>query len=133
MVRDAEERAEEDKSRRELVENRNKLDDLIYRTEKSFKEFKDKLSEGDKKELEDALEGGKQVVKGDNLNEIQAAMERITNASHKMAELMYKQAAGGEAGDGKTQASSSSGEAEAGQDRKKDGGDDVIDAEFTEK
>jgi molecular chaperone DnaK len=134
MVRDAEERAEDDKDRRELIENRNKLDDLIYRTEKSFKEFKDKLSEDDKKELEDALEQGKQVVKGENLNEIQAAMERITKASHKMAELMYKQAAGGAPEDQTTQASGSSGETEGGQDRRKDsGGDDVIDAEFTEK
>ncbi|MGH7890186.1 MAG: Hsp70 family protein, partial [Thermodesulfobacteriota bacterium] len=83
MVRDAEERAEEDKDRRELIENRNKLDDLIYRTEKSFKEFQDKLSEDDKKELEQALDQGKQVVKGENLSEIQLAMERITNASHK--------------------------------------------------
>ncbi len=134
MVRDAEERAEEDKDRRELIENRNKLDDLIYRTEKSFKEFQDKLSEDDKKELEQALEQGKQVVKGENLNEIQSAMERITNASHKMAELMYKQAAGGEQEDAKTEPSGSPGAgAEAGEDRKRDGGDDVIDAEFTEK
>ncbi|MBI2487213.1 MAG: molecular chaperone DnaK [Deltaproteobacteria bacterium] len=134
MVRDAEDRVEEDKSRRELIENRNKLDDLMYRTEKSFKEFKDKLSEGDKKELEDALEQGKQVVKVENLNEIQAAMERITNASHKIAGLMYKQAAGGGAEDSKTQASSGSGETEEGQDRRREsGGDDVIDAEFTEK
>ena len=132
MVRDAEERAEEDKSRRELIENRNKLDDLIYRTEKSFKEFQDKLSEDDKKELEEALGQGKQVVKSENLSEIQSAMERITNASHKIAELMYKQAAGGSQEGGKTESSGSQ-EPEAGEDKKRDGGDDVIDAEFTEK
>lgn len=134
MVRDAEERVEEDKMRRELVENRNKLDDLIYRTDKSFKEFKDKLSESDRKELEDALEEGKRVVKGEDLDEIQAAMERITKASHKMAELMYKQASGGGTEDRASQSSDAPGETEPGQERKRDdGGDDVIDAEFTEK
>jgi molecular chaperone DnaK len=131
MVREAEERAEEDKSRRELVENRNKLDDLIYRTEKSFKEFKNKLSESEKSELEDALEQGKKAVKGEDLSEIQRATDRITTASHKIAELMYKQAAGG----GKEGAAEQTGDsgAQAGEARKKEGGDDVIDAEFTEK
>jgi len=133
MVREAEERAEEDKSRRELVESRNRLDELIYRTEKSFKEFKDKLSESDKRELEDALEQGKKAVKGEDLSEIQAAMERITSASHKIAELMYKQAAGGEGGDSRAEASSASKEGGADEGRRKEGGDDVIDAEFTEK
>jgi molecular chaperone DnaK len=128
MVREAEEKAEEDKARRELIENRNRLDDLIYRTEKSFKEFKDKLSEGEKKELEDALEQGRKAVKGENLGEIQAAMERITSASHRIAELMYKQAASGG-----TEASGASKGGGAEEGRRKDGGEDVIDAEFTEK
>jgi len=132
MVREAEERAEEDKARRELVENRNKLDDLIYRTEKSFKEFKDKLSESEKSELEDALEQGKKAVKGEDLSEIQRATDRITTASHKIAELMYKQAAGG-GKEGAAEQTGDSGAQAAGEARKKEGGDDVIDAEFTEK
>jgi molecular chaperone DnaK len=138
MVRDAEEKAEEDTKRRELVDNRNKLDELIYRTEKSFKEFKDRLSDDEKKELEESLEEGKQAVKDEDLHKIQRSVDRITKASHKIAELMYKQAAEGgasEGGDGFGAEGPAEGEAteSPGDQQKKDGGDDVIDAEFTEK
>ncbi|HLE25901.1 MAG TPA: molecular chaperone DnaK [Thermodesulfobacteriota bacterium] len=132
MVKDAEEQTEEDKKRREFVENRNRLDDLIYRTDKSFKELKDKLSEGDRKELEDALEEGRKVLKSEDINEIQTAMERITKASHKIAEVAYKQASGTGAGAGTGTYGAGEG-TEGGEAGKKKGGDDVIDAEFTEK
>lgn len=130
MVKEAEEQAEEDKKRREFVENRNRLDDFIYRTDKSFKELKDKLSEVEKKELEDALEQGRKALKSEDINEIQTAMERITKASHKIAEVAYKQASGAGAGTGTYGAGEGSEGGEAG---KKKGGEDVIDAEFTEK
>jgi molecular chaperone DnaK len=130
MVKEAEEQAEEDKKHREFVENRNRLDELIYRTDKSFKELKDKLSESEKKELEDALEQGRKALKIEDLGEIQGAMDRITKASHKIAEVAYKQASGTEA-TGTYGAGEGTGEGEAG--KKKSGGDDVIDAEFTEK
>lgn len=132
MVKEAEEQTEEDKKRREFVENRNRLDDLIYRTDKSFKELKDKLSEGDRKELEDALEEGRKVLKSEDMNEIQTAMERITKASHKIAEVAYKQASGTGAGAGTGTYGAGEG-TEGGEAGKKKGGDDVIDAEFTEK
>jgi molecular chaperone DnaK len=140
MVRDAEEKSEDDKKRHDLVEKRNRLDELIYRTEKSFKEFEGKLSDADKKELEEALEQGRRAVKGNEASEIESATEKITHASHKLAELMYKQQAQG-GGDGAQQAETG-GEAPGGTsesepgsegDGGKDGGDDVIDAEFTEK
>ncbi|HET7289832.1 MAG TPA: molecular chaperone DnaK [Thermodesulfobacteriota bacterium] len=139
MVRDAEEKSEDDKKRHDLVEKRNRLDELIYRTEKSFKEFEGKLSEDDKKELEEALEQGRKAVKGNEASEIESATDKITHASHKLAEFMYKQQSQG-GGDGAHQAESGGeapgeapqgepgGEAEGGKD-----GDDVIDAEFTEK
>ncbi len=132
MVKEAEEQAEEDKKHREFVENRNRLDDLIYRTDKSFKELKDKLSEGDRKELEDALEEGRKVLKSEDIGEIQRAMDRITKASHKIAEVAYKQASGTGAGAGPATYGTGEG-TEGGEAGKKKGGDDVIDAEFTEK
>jgi molecular chaperone DnaK len=138
MVRDAEEKSEDDKKRHELVEKRNKLDELIYRTEKSFKEFEGKLSADDKKELEDALEAGRNALKGNESGEIEAATEKITQSSHKLAELMYKQQA--ESGDGTQEQQagtdgSSEGSGEEGDHENEEGkdGDDVIDAEFTEK
>ena len=138
MVRDAEEKSEDDKKRHELVEKRNKLDELIYRTEKSFKEFEGKLSAEDKKELEDALEQGRKAVKGNEPGDIEAATEKITRASHKLAELMYKQQAQSGAGAQEPQTrtdGSGEGPAEEGGQEGEEGkdGDDVIDAEFTEK
>jgi molecular chaperone DnaK len=138
MVRDAEEKSEEDKKRHELVEKRNKLDELIYRTEKSFKEFEGKLPDSDKKELEEALEQGRKAVKGSDPDEIEAATEKITKASHKLAELMYKQQAqGGDGAEEPQTGPEGTGEAPEGEaGREGDGGkdgDDVIDAEFTEK
>ncbi len=138
MVRDAEEKSEDDKKRHELVEKRNKLDELIYRTEKSFKEFEGKLSAEDKKELEDALEQGRRAVKGNEPGDIEAATEKITRASHKLAELMYKQQAQSGAGAQEPQTGTDGpgeGPAEEGGHEGEEGkdGDDVIDAEFTEK
>ena len=136
MVKDAEEKSEEDKKRHELVESRNKLDELIYRTDKSFKEFKDKLSDDEKKELEEALEQGRNTVKGEDAEGIKEASDKITQASHKLAELMYKQQAESSgAGDGaghEHDGTTEEPQAEEASDDKKDG-DDVIDAEFTEK
>ena len=138
MIRDAEEKSEDDRKRHELVEKKNKLDELIYRTEKSFKEFEGKLPEGDKKDLEDALEQGRKAVKGSDPGEIESATEKITQASHKLAELMYKQQSQGEAGAQESNAGQDgSGQEPEGESGKEgDGGkdgDDVIDAEFTEK
>jgi molecular chaperone DnaK len=123
MVREAEERAQEDKKRREFAENRNKLDDLIYRTEKGFKEFQDKLTQEEKRELEEALDFGKRALKGDSITEILEAIDRITKASYKIAEHMYKQA---------SQTTPEGGTTEP-EGKGKKGGEDVIDAEFTEK
>ncbi|MEQ9618708.1 MAG: molecular chaperone DnaK [Deltaproteobacteria bacterium] len=140
MVTDAEEKSEEDKKRHELIETRNKLDELVYRTDKSFKEFEGKLSDTERKELEEALEEGRNAIKGDDPESIKAATEKITQASHKLAELMYKQQAESAAGESEAEAQpetdgseqgASGEETESGSDDKD--GDDVIDAEFTEK
>jgi len=138
MVKDAEDKSEEDKKRQELVESRNKLDELIYRTNKSFKEFEDKLSDDQKKELEEALEEGRNALKGEDAQAIEQSTEKITQASHKLAELMYKQQAeSSEAqteepqGDASETAQADDTTEESDQDN--NDGDDVIDAEFTEK
>ncbi len=138
MVKDAEDKSEEDKKRHELVESRNKLDELIYRTDKSFKEFEDKLSDDEKKELQEALEEGRNAIKAEDAEAIEQSTVKITQASHKLAELMYKQQAeSSEAqteepqGDASEAAQADDNAEESEQDN--NDGDDVIDAEFTEK
>ncbi len=140
MVKESEEKVEEDKERKELVEIRNKLDELIYRTDKSFKELGDKLGDEEKKELEDSLEQGSSALKGENKAELESSLERITKSSHKLAELMYKQASetseqptnGADQGQDEGAEADSSADSSSDDTQKKDD-EDVIDAEFTEK
>ena len=130
MVEDAEKMSEKDKEKSEQVQKRNQLDELVYRTDKSFQELGDGLSEDEKKELEQALEEGREALKSDDPGKIDLATEKITAVSHKLAELMYKkqqeEAAAQGAGEG-GQEGSASGQGNS------TSGDDVIDAEFTEQ
>ena len=129
MVDEAEKMSEKDKEKSEQVQKRNQLDELVYRTDKSFQELGDGLSEDEKKELEQALEEGREALKSDDLGKIDLATEKITAVSHKLAELMYKkqqEEASAGAGEGGA-------ESQASEQGNSTSGDDVIDAEFTEQ
>jgi molecular chaperone DnaK len=93
MVRDAESHASEDKKKRELIENRNHADSLIYSTEKSLKEFGDKIDEAEKKKIEDAIAELKKTMDGSDADAIKKGTEELTQASHKLAEAVYAKAA----------------------------------------
>ena len=118
MTKEAEAHAEEDKKFQELVEARNKADQLISATEKTLKENPDKVSEGDKKNIEDAIEELKKAKDGDDRGAIDAAIEKLSQASHKFAEDLYREA----------QAQQQAG-ANAGSDNK---ADDVAEAEIVD-
>jgi len=115
MVQDAENHKAEDAKRKEIVDLRNQADALASQTEKSLKEMEDKIDASEKAAIETALEELKAVLKNQDASkeEIEAATKKLADASHKMAEQMYKQNEGGEA---------------ASSNAKKD--DDVIDAEI---
>jgi len=99
MVKDAEAHAEEDKAIKEKAEARNNGDNLLYSTEKSLKEFGDKVSAEDKAAIEAAMAELKTALESDNTEEIKAKSEALQQASYKLAEEMYKQQAPqGEAG-----------------------------------
>ena len=118
MTKEAEANAEEDKKFQELVEARNKADQLISMTENTLKENPDKVSEGDKKNIEDAIEELKKAKDGDDRGAIEAAIEKLSQASHKFAEDLYREA----------QAQQQAG-ANAGSDNK---ADDVAEAEVVD-
>ncbi|WP_462137753.1 molecular chaperone DnaK [Candidatus Mycalebacterium sp.] len=125
MIKEAEEKSGEDEQKHKTVQAKNQLDQLIYSTETTFKEHKDKLSDEEGKELEQTLESGRAAIKSNNADEIEKASEAITKASHKLAEIMYKQ-----------QQSADGGAADGGEksDKEKDDNDgEVIDAEITDK
>ena len=124
MTKEAEAHAEEDKKFQELVEARNRADQLISATEKTLKENPDKVSEGDKKNIEAAIEELKKVKDGDDKSAIDSTMEKLTQAANKFAEELYKNAqAQQQAG---AQANASSDENKS----KKD--DDVAEAEVVD-
>ena len=93
MVKDAKAHESDDKKRRELIEARNQLDALIYSTDKSVKEYGDKLSQEERKNIESATEKAKKVLSSDNVSEIRKAQEEIQKVAHKLAEEMYKASA----------------------------------------
>ncbi|MCP4579609.1 MAG: molecular chaperone DnaK [Deltaproteobacteria bacterium] len=123
LIKDAEMHAEEDKKKRELIDARNMADSMIYNTEKAIKEAGDKLDDAPKADIDNAVENLKKAMEGEDTEEIKRLTEELTQASHKLAEIMYQQAsqqqeqgggAGPEPGEGKPQ------------------DEDVVDADFEE-
>ncbi len=120
MVKDAEEHVAEDKKRRALVEARNHADGLVHSTEKSLKEFGDKVPEAEKKAIETALEDVKAVLNGEDLEILEAKVKALTEAALKLGELMYKETAAGASEQG------------SGESHPKKDSENVVDAEFHE-
>ncbi len=96
-VKEAEQYAEEDKKRKEKIDNKNKLDGMIFAVEKSIKELGDKLSAEDKASLEESVKNAKDELATDDDDKIKAATEKLTNESQAIFAKIYQQA-GGQAG-----------------------------------
>ncbi len=124
MVSEAETHSEEDKERRKKVEAHNRLDQLIYSTEKTYEEHKESVGADEKGAIEGALEEAKKALEADELAAMEAAMERLTQASHKMAEAMYQGRSAGADGGAAGQESGPAGGSS--------GSDEVIDAEYVD-
>ena len=91
-IKDAEAHAEEDKKRKELVEVKNQADNLVYSIEKVIKESADKITEEDKKKLEDALAKAKPQFETDDAEKIRSAIEELSSASSEVMTKLYQQA-----------------------------------------
>ena len=128
MVRDAEAHASEDHARRERIEARNQLDSLIYQTEKSLGEARDSLSAEDRSALDTALAESRRALENQEAPaaDLRAATEALQQASHRLAEALYRKASAGGEGEGAAAA------AAAAADGGAKGGDDVVDADFQE-
>ena len=115
MVREAEEHADEDRKRRELIDKRNHADSLVHATEKSLAEHGDSLDPGDKAAIEAAIADLRGALDGDDPAAIDSRAEALQQAAMKLGEAMYKKS-----------------QAEAGGGAAPEGGDGVVDAEFEE-
>jgi molecular chaperone DnaK len=123
MVRDAEAHADEDKKKREAIEARNQADSMVYSTEKSLKEFGDKIDAVEKGNIENKITELKKIMEGEDTEAIKKATEELAQSAHKLAEAMYAKNAGGEA-------DAAAGADQAGASKPKD--DKVVDADFEE-
>jgi molecular chaperone DnaK len=121
MVKEAAEHAEEDKKRKAAIEAKNHADSLIYSTEKSLKEYGDKVPAGDKAAIEQAVSELKGVLESEDADLIRGKTDALAQVSMKLGEAMYK-----------AQAAAGSGEAGDAGAQPKGGGEGVVDAEFEE-
>ena len=126
MAKDAEAHAADDNRRKDEIDARNRADSMVYQIEKMLKDHRDKIGEDDAKNVEAALEATRKAMAGGSVEEISKATDNLTQASHKLAEAMYKttSAAGGE------QAGAGAAGAAAGSEEKSK--DNVVDAEFVD-
>ena len=119
MVKDAESHAEEDKKHKDEIEVRNQTDSLCYSTEQTLKDLGDKVPEDQRKNVQDAVDAAKKALEGTDIDAIKVAGEKLQEASHKLAEVVYsntqEQTAGGNAGASNAGSGSS---------------DDVVDADY---
>jgi molecular chaperone DnaK len=125
MVKDAESHAEDDKKKREAVDVRNQADSLVYQTEKLLNENREKIPASDVSAIEEAIKQTKEAIESNDVNQMRTAIDNLTKASHRIAEVMYQQQTQQQAGP------QPGPEAEAGPQpgsEKKD--EDVVDAEF---
>ena len=126
MRKDAESHAEEDRKKRELVENRNKAEAMCFELEKMIKDNEDKLSDADKEPLVAAIGKTRDVAKGDDVEATKASITELEQASHALSKTLYEASAQGAAPEGAAQAGGPSDDAGSGSD-------DVIDADFEVK
>ena len=133
LVREAESHADEDKKQREKVEMRNRADSLVYNTERTLKEYAEKIPDAEKTRVEEAMKKAKEAIASDDSDQIKSAIDELTSASHKLAEIMYREASGGQAAPGQGEPGpgpGGDGGSAPGGGNGSPGKDDVIDAEY---
>ena len=133
MVKEAEAHAEDDEAKKKDIEVRNNADSLVYATEKTLKENADKVSDEDKAAIEAAVADLKKAIEKDDTAEMEACTEKLTEASHKLAEAMYKAAAEAQAQAQEQPGPEGAAGPETAQDAAEgeDADDATVDADFT--
>jgi molecular chaperone DnaK len=125
MAKDAEANSADDRKRKDEIDARNRADSMVYQVEKMLKDHRDKIGEADAKQVEEALESTRKTMQAGSVEDINKAVDSLTQASHKLAEAMYKTSSTPPTG-----APPQDGAAPGGSSEKKK--DDVVDAEFVD-
>jgi molecular chaperone DnaK len=125
MVTEAEAHAGEDKERRERIEKRNSLDSMIYQAEKTLEDAGDKVPGDQKQTVTDAIEAARKDLDSEDAGVLDAAQQRLEQSLHQIAQTLYEAQA--------AEAGGAAGEAAAPEGSDAPGGEDVVDAEYTEE
>jgi molecular chaperone DnaK len=128
MARDAESHGADDRKKRDEIEARNRADAMTYNVEKMLKEHREKISDADAKQVEEALEEVKKAMGEGGIDKINAATDKLTTASHKLAEAMYKAQSTGQNGAGAPPTDGTGAPTDTAEKPK----DNVVDAEFVD-
>jgi len=128
MARDAESHSAEDKKRKDEIDARNRADSMVYQVEKMLKDHRDKISDADAKQVEEALQTTRKIMTDGSVEDINKAVDTLTQASHKLAEVMYKTASAG----GGPSAGPQPGGDGAGPSAEEKKKENVVDAEFVD-
>jgi len=133
MVHDAEKFAAEDAKKKEEVETVNQADQLVYATEKSLKDYGDKIQQSERANIEAKINDLKTAIKDKNINMIKKGMEDLTKAAHKLAEEIYKNTSQKQQAQGKTQGEPGPEATPNQEEPKQEKKEDIIDADFKEE
>ncbi len=129
MVKEADSHASEDRQKRDEIDAKNRADHMVYNTEKLLKENREKIPDADARNIEQAIAETKAAIEKGGLDGINSAVEKLTQASHKLAELMYKQSTAQQSPPPPPPGGESAG---SGQSQGRAKSDDVIDAEYVD-
>jgi molecular chaperone DnaK len=129
MAKDADSHAADDRKQRDQIEARNRADAMVYNVEKTLKEHRSKVSDTEAKDIEAAIEETKKAIADGDAAKLNAATDKLTQVSHKLAEAMYKAASQPGAAGGAAGGTGGDGGASGGREKPKD---DVVDAEFVD-
>jgi molecular chaperone DnaK len=131
MARDAEAHSAEDNKRKDEIDARNRADSMVYQVEKMLKDHRDKISDADAKNVDTALEAARKAMADGKIEDINRAVDNLTQASHKLAEAMYKASStgGAEAGGPPPGADGAGPSAAKEKEKQKE---NVVDAEFVD-
>jgi molecular chaperone DnaK len=132
MAKEAEAHAAEDRARREEIESKNQLDTLVYSVEKTLREQGDKIPPSERGDVENAVADAKKALDSNDKGQMDAARERLTQVSHKLAEQMYRATAppSGTGAAGGAGSRAGAGAGQGGNGRASD--DNVVDAEYVD-
>ncbi len=130
LLKEAQGHAADDKKKHDVIHAKNNLDNLIYSVEKSLKEYGDKIDSGEKSKLEDQLKEAKEALKSDDADTLQKAHEKLTGASHAIAQKMYEAASKQQAGKAKSGAESPQSSKTGKPSPDEASSDNVVDADY---